>query len=165
MLCSDCNTRDAQVFLKQIVNSQVMQRALCQECAQRVTGAADAQPDALLLQVLAGIENLLTGAPLEPRKPLQCPTCGLRYARFQETGRLGCADCYESFRPALGDLLRRIQGSDQHRGKLPKRSREAKQRLHSQEEFKRLQRRLKAAVEGERFEEAAKLRDQLQGLT
>lgn len=164
MLCSDCQTREAQVYLKQIVNSQVNQRALCQECAQRLGAAEAASPDALLMQVLSGLESLLTGAPVETRRPVQCPTCGLRYARFQETGRLGCADCYEAFRGALTDLLRRVHGSDQHRGKLPKGSREAKQRVVRASELSRLERALKAAIEGERFEEAAGLRDQLQRL-
>ncbi|MBI4347732.1 MAG: UvrB/UvrC motif-containing protein [Elusimicrobia bacterium] len=164
MLCSDCQTREAQVFLKQIVNSQVTQRALCQECAQRLGAAPAASPDALLMQVLAGLESLLTGAPAEPRRPVQCPTCGLRYAKFQETGRLGCADCYEAFRGPLTDLLRRVHGSDQHRGKLPKGSREAKERLQRGEELGRLERALKAAIEAERFEEAAALRDKLQKL-
>lgn len=164
MLCSDCQTREAQVFLKQIVNSQVTQRALCQECAQRLGAAPSASPDALLMQVLAGIESLLTGAPVEARRPVQCPTCGLRYSKFQETGRLGCADCYESFEAALADLLRRVHGSDQHRGKLPKGSREAKQRDRRREELSRLERALKTAIEAERFEEAAALRDKIQQL-
>ena len=164
MICSSCQTREAQVFLKQIVNSQVTQRALCHECAQLAAGSPSAGPDALLMQVLAGLESLLTGAPPEARKPQQCPTCGLRYSQFQETGRLGCADCYEAFRPALTELLRRIHGSDRHRGKLPKGSREAKERSHRREELKLLQRKLKSAIEGERFEEAAGLRDQIQRL-
>ncbi len=165
MLCTDCQTREAQVYLKQIVNSQVTQRALCHECAQRLGAApAGSSPDALLMQVLSGLESLLTGTPIEPKKPVQCPTCGLRYARFQETGRLGCADCYESFHGPLNDLLRRVHGSDQHRGKLPRGSRELKQREHRRDELGRLERALKAAIEGERFEEAAALRDEIQRL-
>ena len=161
MLCSDCQTREAQVYLKQIVNSQVAQRALCHECAQRLGAAPVASPDALLLQVLSGLESILTGSAVEPRRQAQCSTCGLRYARFQETGRLGCADCYESFHGPLTDLLRRVHGSDQHRGKLPKGSREEKQRAQRRDELGRLERSLKAAIEGERFEEAASLRDKI----
>ncbi|MBI5202261.1 MAG: excinuclease ABC subunit B, partial [Elusimicrobia bacterium] len=155
MLCSDCQTREAQVYFKQIVNSQVTQRALCQECAASIGVAAAPSPDAMLMQVLSGLGSLLTGAPVETRRPLQCSTCGLKWTRFEETGRLGCADCYESFRVSLGDLLRRVHGSDQHRGKLPKGSREAKQRENRRDELARLERALKAAIDGERFEEAA----------
>jgi protein arginine kinase activator len=165
MVCSECQTREAQVFLKQIINNQVTQRALCHECAQRIAGMPSAAPDALLMQVLAGLGNLLTGSPVETRKPLTCATCGLKYARFQETGRLGCADCYESFRGQLLDLLRRVHGSDVHRGKLPKGSREAKEREHRKEELAMLKRALKAAIDAERFEEAAALRDQIQRLS
>lgn len=165
MVCSECHARDAQVFLKQIVNNQVAQRALCHECAERLAAAPLAAPDAVLMQILTGLGSLLTGAPAEPKRPLACATCGLRYARFQETGRLGCADCYESFRPAMGDLLRRVHGSDRHRGKLPKGSREAKEREQRREDLQRLKRQLKAAIDGERFEEAAALRDQIQRLS
>lgn len=164
MLCSECQTREAQVYLKQIINNQVTQRALCQECAERLAASPAAAPDALLMQILTGLGSLLTGAPVEPKKPLACATCGLRYSKFQETGRLGCADCYESFRQPLADLLRRVHGSDRHRGKLPKGSREAKERVQRHEELQRLKRQLKAAVDGERFEEAAALHDQIQRL-
>ncbi|MBI4424166.1 MAG: UvrB/UvrC motif-containing protein [Elusimicrobia bacterium] len=164
MLCSECQGREAQVFLKQIVNSQVTQRALCQDCAQKLNLPASATPDALLLEVLAGLGALLGGEPAREAPLEQCPACGLRWTQFQRSGRLGCADCYESFHGRLADLLRRVHGSDQHRGKLPKGSREAKERLHRGEELKRLQKQLKAAIDGERFEEAAALRDRIQKL-
>ena len=165
MLCSDCHAREAHVFIKQIVDSQVIQRALCPDCARRLAeeGGAAAS-DVLLLQMLAGLEGLLGRPGAAAKRALACPTCGLRYSQFQETGRLGCADCYESFREPLAELLRRAQGSDRHRGKLPKGSREARQRENRGEDLRRLERQLKSAIEGERFEEAATLRDQMQRL-
>ena len=164
MLCSDCHAHEAQVFLKQIVDSQVLQRALCPDCARRLAQEAGGSPDVLLMQVLAGLEGLLGRPGAAAKKSLQCATCGLRYSQFQETGRLGCADCYESFREPLTELLRRVHGSDQHRGKLPKGSREARRRAHGREELASLERQLKTAIDKERFEEAATLRDEIQKL-
>ena len=163
MLCSECQSLEAQVFLKQIVNNQVAGRALCHECAHRLSAAHPSGSDELLMQVLSGLGSLL-GGPAARTEALHCPTCGLRYGQFQETGRLGCADCYGAFQAPIADLLRRVHGSDQHRGKLPKGSREAKERAHVQQELRQLQKQLRSAIDGERFEEAAALRDKIQKL-
>ena len=161
MLCSECGKIEAEVFLKQIVNNQVASRALCRDCAQDAAGSA-ATPAALLLQILAGLGGLMgRGVSLDL---LKCKGCGLRYAQFKETGRLGCAECYEAFRAPLSDLLQRIHGAKRHSGKLPKGSREERDRSDLSQELSKLQKQLHEAVSGEQFEEAARIRDRIKRL-
>jgi protein arginine kinase activator len=45
---------------------------------------------------------------------LCCPSCGLDFQSFRETGILGCPDCYESFRVPLGIFLHKTQGAESH---------------------------------------------------
>src|SRR5207248_1290925 len=51
-----------------------------------------------------------------PADGLRCAACGSTLKDFRESGRLGCAQCYESFSAHLKDLLRRLHGSSQHVG-------------------------------------------------
>src|SRR5688500_5821980 len=47
-----------------------------------------------------------------------CAFCGLTFAKFRETGRLGCPHCYATFETHLRGLLRRIHGGTQHPGQV-----------------------------------------------
>lgn len=42
---------------------------------------------------------------------LVCPQCSLSYEQFSNDGRLGCANCYEAFAPAIHSALAML-----HRG-------------------------------------------------
>jgi len=78
---------------------------------------------------------------------------------FRARGRLGCPQCYEVFRASLEPLLEKIHGGTQHVGKAPDESsavdRSRERRLLE------LRRDLQTSVREERYEQAAKLRDEL----
>jgi protein arginine kinase activator len=114
----------------------------------------------------------------------RCPSCGLRLADLRDTGRLGCAACYEAFAQALSELIPRIHGFSSHAGKRPgtpagnapsgaapgaagagKGSREAPARGEAPAaEAARLRGQLREAIAREDFEGAARLRDRLREL-
>ena len=89
---------------------------LCEQCAQQMgveTGGA------ILKSPLGGfITAMGKGAAVLPAAAdgLRCGECGGTLRDFRETGRLGCAHCYQAFEPHLRDLLRRLHGSSQHVG-------------------------------------------------
>ncbi len=94
------------------------------------------------------------------KKP--CPTCGMTYRRFRQTGNLGCPDCYQAFEEQLAPLIQRAQnGADHHRGKTPRRAGASDDR---QLQIRQLIRELDEAVADEKYERAAQLRDRLRGL-
>lgn len=152
MLCSQCGKNEAAVLFKQLVNNQVSQALLCKDCAGSLP---DLNPESALLNLLSAI-----GAGSRPGRPASCASCGLKLSQFSETGRLGCARCYDSFYQPLGDLLRRMHGSSRHTGKKP-RSLAAPPQSRA-EELRRLRAELRAAVDREQFETAAQLRDRIQ---
>ena len=157
MLCDICGKREATVHLTEIINEQVTKLHLCEDCAKKK--GAEMEEHFGLANLLAGLADL--GEPLETvkEKKLQCPSCGLTYADFKKLGKLGCGQCYETFKAYFVPLFKRIHGFDAHVGKTPrKRGRVSRAKKVDIEELKR---RLKKAVELEEFEEAAGLRDEI----
>jgi protein arginine kinase activator len=91
----------------------------------------------------------------------ECPTCGLKFTEFRNTGRLGCPHDYDVFREELVPLLENIHGDTKHCGKSPRHHPLTKE---IQTELMHLRNRLKQAVTQEDYEEAAKLRDRIKNL-
>ena len=88
----------------------------------------------------------------------KCSNCGLTYADFVRTGKLGCSQCYEAFHNQIKPLLNRLHGHFKHMGKIPASIRIQADRIQKIEEIKN---RLKQAVLKEEYEKAAELRDQI----
>ncbi|MGC9372734.1 MAG: UvrB/UvrC motif-containing protein, partial [Thermovirgaceae bacterium] len=86
-----------------------------------------------------------------------CPRCGLDSGEFAQTGKFGCAACYDSFRPSVRQLLRRIHGSEIHRGSRPL----VKSSAQPVDDLQTLRKLLREAVEKEEYERAAVLRDRI----
>ena len=96
-----------------------------------------------------------------PADSLRCRGCGATLRDFRESGRLGCAQCYDSFDGHLRDLLRRLHGSSQHVGERyepPGAGADPRRNLLE------LKDQLRRAVDSENFELAAELRDRIRVL-
>ena len=161
MLCDICKKNEATVHLTEIIDEQMNELHLCEECARQKSVAMEQQFG--LSDLLAGMTDFdKLEKEAEPVTGLKCPNCGLSYADFKKIGRLGCGECYNAFKKYLGPLLKRIHGSTQHTGKSPqKASKVLKKRIDIQE----LRNRLNKAIESEAFEEAAKIRDQIKKIS
>ncbi|MBI4353254.1 MAG: UvrB/UvrC motif-containing protein [Candidatus Omnitrophica bacterium] len=166
MLCDECGKNKATVHLTEIVNDQVTKLNLCETCAkergqdvEQHFGVAD------LLAALSDVEAVPQAAAGAPSK-LKCHHCGLGYEDFRKIGRLGCSECYGSFKPNLLPLLKRIHGAIQHVGKSPDPTllKEYKTLTKLQEELEAAKQDLQKAVKNEEFEEAAALRDKIKFL-
>jgi len=112
---------------------------------------------------MAGLLDTIKSSGLKVNyiKTTACSKCGMTYGRYRELGQLGCDACYEAFEEKLNPLIRRIQGSERHTGKMPVRYRGA---VKIQREILRLRTQLDQAVRREAFEEAALLRDRIKAL-
>ncbi|HVP35737.1 MAG TPA: UvrB/UvrC motif-containing protein, partial [Terriglobales bacterium] len=98
---------------------------------------------------------------IEKEKEPKCPSCGMTLSQFAQRGRLGCGSCYRTFRVQLKDLLRKIHGSDRHRGKIPNLP---GIQMECLKEERKLQEELKKAIDEENFEMAASIRDKIKNL-
>ena len=154
MMCCICKEKEAKVHLTQIVGDKMQKVDLCEECAKQ-KGVNDPTGFSLA-DLLLGL-----GASQEMEQAsadLKCPHCGFTQADFKKAGRLGCSECYVTFRDGLEGLLKSMHKGTRHVGKVPQalqQSRDFAERLKS------LQKKLDKAVADEDFEQAALVRDEM----
>src|SRR5476651_1426888 len=159
MNCDVCKSNEASVFLTQIVDGKMQKVNLCDSCS-KAKGVDDPTGFALadlLLGLGAAQEIERAGGGTAQR----CPGCGFSQADFKKTGRLGCAQCYETFGEGLSSLLKAMHKGTHHTGKVPAR---IARHLERENALKTLQRDLQKAVADENYETAAQIRDQLRTL-
>lgn len=159
MVCDNCGSGDAVVHLTQIVNNEMSTFHLCDKCAAEKGLEPTPEPVNFPLTDFLAQMGEAGGTHPTPEPTEACTFCGLTFAVFKETGRLGCPHCYATFETHLRGLLRRIHGGTQHIGKvyLPPdpSATEMEKRLDA------LRRKLERAVAAEDFERAAKIRDEI----
>jgi protein arginine kinase activator len=160
--CTACQKNLATVTILDLAQgSLVGTQAFCQPCAEQLGVAAPAAPKF----GPEALENILASA-LAGRRPARtevCPGCNLTLSEFRSKGRLGCPRCYETFRAELMPLLQRIHEAQVHTGRLPAVLAKGPP-PPDERSLSDVRRRLEDAVRGERYEEAARLRDELRRL-
>lgn len=155
--CSRCS-KQATLHITELKEGDVHALHLCETCAKDYLSTVEVgqteEPDDLFKHHLdSAIEDL------EEIEHSVCPNCEITFKEFRSQGRLGCPQCYASFADELVPLLENIHGETQHTGKFPKRAPEASRRQHV---LIRLRNQLRTAVESESYEDAARLRDEIQ---
>ena len=153
MKCDVCS-KEATVFLTQIINGQMTTVNLCDSCS-REKGVTDTTGFGLA-------EAFLTPGGPRPSDELVCSACGFTQAQLKKIGRMGCPECYTTFRDGLDSLLSAMHKGTKHVGKIPT------GKAVSQAEMKRViahsREELQKAVKEERYEEAARLKAEIQNL-
>lgn len=162
MRCDNCKERDAVINLTQVEHDSKVTLHLCEQCAQEKGIETGTTVLKSTLGTFLSAMGKGTNLPV-PSDTARCPSCGATLLDFRDSGRLGCAQCYQAFGDHLRDLLRRLHGSSQHVGEryvAPGVNGEAS----AVSELLELRDQLRRAVESENFERAAELRDQIRVL-
>jgi protein arginine kinase activator len=153
MKCQRC-ANPATVHVTDIHSGAKKELHLCETCAEQQQLIK--QKELNLPAILHTIIGQHVGQLTDELARLTCPACGIKYMEFRAEGRLGCPHDYEVFRVGLEPLLQRIHRAGRHVGKAPRCRRLSAAR---QAELVELRGQLRAAVESEVYEEAARLRD------
>lgn len=154
LTCQRCKTRPATIHVTEVAAGGAPAEAhICTVCCQELDWLPATPPPP--------ISELLTAedAPSSPAAPA-CPTCGLSFADYQQVNLLGCAHDWTGLGEPLDELVRRWHGAERHVGRRPGEAGPAA--IDAQRAA--LTAELAAAVAGERYEEAATLRDRLRRL-
>lgn len=171
MLCEKCKKRTATVFYNENINGKTRSYSLCAECAaqlrekgelQDITSMAGSFADpfsALHDDLFGGFFGIPAILSVQPEK--KCPVCGASYDEISRSGKVGCPDCYTTFREELSGLIRSVHGTTTHTGSVPSRHRAKRERT---ERLKELKKELQTAVEKEEYERAASIRDEIRAL-
>lgn len=166
--------KEATVHLTEIVNGNITKLHLCEEHAKQK--GVEMEQHFGIADLLQGLAEYGPPAPESESKKTKCPNCGMTYDDFKKIGRLGCGECYQTFRESLAPLLKRIHGSNQHVGKTsgisvpdkeaaPKAAAPARAKsARGTPDVEALKEKLRQAVAGESYEDAANLRDEIRRL-
>ena len=186
MLCDNCGKREANVRYRENINGKVRELNLCEECSQKLgIGQMDFNMPIDFSSFLGGFMDDLMTPEIMPMfnslKKLTCNNCGSTFDDIINTGRVGCKDCYSVFEDRLDPIIKKLQGSNRHVGRIGKiidskidskngkvenkeeKASEAKDNKE-QSKLEKLQENLKAAIKEERYEDAAKIRDEIKKL-
>lgn len=167
MLCQMCGQHPATTHIKTIVNGKLTQAHLCADCAKK-QGYGN-----LFADWGSGFGSLLSGfmgSAAPARQVTRCPGCGASFEDITRSGKIGCAECYHTFRGQLLPIIQRIHGTAQHKGKVPGSSAlrvtDPNNKIVAVEEtpLEEKKRLLKQAIETQDFERAAILRDEIKEL-
>lgn len=160
------------MHLTEIIDDQMTELHLCEECAREKGTQMEKHFD--LSDLLASLSDMGGAPDLQPQveERLKCQNCGITYQDFRTIGQLGCGECYKAFKKNILPLLKRIHGSTQYFGKMPMivaaasaKFQTARQKVvTTAHELQELKVKLQKAIQGEEFEEAARLRDKIREL-
>lgn len=183
MICERCKIREANIKYTEVINGVKREHNLCSQCAKEMDFGQYSSifdGDFPLGKLLSGLLGMGETAAPEDQERFQvtCPTCHTTYQEFLKNSRFGCADCYQVFDLLIADNIKKLQGSDSHKGKVPRFKPRAAAGEPSLEELEpeiepldsaggeeeKLRRQLDQAVRAEDYELAARLRDEIRSL-
>ncbi len=165
MLCQKCNKNQANTHIKTIINGKLSEYALCNDCAKEM-GYSNFLSGFDFHDLLGGLfDNFSLRDSTE-----KCPKCGSTFDDIISTGKIGCAKCYSVFHDKLKPTIQRIHGTTEHKGKTPEKSalsiseKRTEITISRSGEIEQKKLLLKNAIDEQRFEDAAKIRDEIKSL-
>ncbi|HZW06778.1 MAG TPA: UvrB/UvrC motif-containing protein [Phycisphaerales bacterium] len=182
MKCDRCES-EATVHEVTIKSGRRHEKHLCERCAreQKIPIASNTPLTDLLTQYvsLQAAAKEAKGQAIAATSDM-CPACGMTFASFRQSEKLGCMHCYSTFEGQLSKLLERLHdGATHHVGKTPRRlaacaatpgEERAGQKpprvvvltaAQLQRRVGNLKKKLDEAVTLEQYEKAAQIRDEL----
>lgn len=169
MICEHCKQRESTVTVTQVINGQKSERYYCEVCAAQfhpfnLDFHKDEQlPIHQLVSNWFGLPIWKTGSPEKQSPTTQqvkaCSNCGFTFRHFLSEGKLGCPQCYETFSEQLPQVLEKLQSGTKHNGKAPGEAHQSK--VWMKKQIDSIREQLQNAIADERFEDAARLRDEI----
>ena len=182
MICDNCGKRNANVRYSENINGRKKELNLCEECSKKLgIGQIDFSMPIDFSSFFGGFMDDFVTTEFMPMineiKALKCNSCGYTFNDISNTGKLGCKDCYDVFEDRLDSIIKRIQGANYHVGRIGKtidrkiddktnknKDAEVKKEEKSESKLEKLQEELKQAIKDERYEDAARIRDEIKKL-
>lgn len=176
MKCQNCGKHEANVRYTEIINGEKKEYILCEECAESL-GIKDKMNFNMSMDLGNFFGGFFEDYNSQPSllnsfnnvKTLKCEKCGMTYDDFINAGKFGCENCYTVFSKRLDGVLKNIQGDSIHTGRRGKKSNkninfkteESKIETKEQTKLEKLNNDLNKAIKEERYEDAAKIRDEI----
>lgn len=159
MKCEKCGKNTATTHIKSIVNGVAKEINLCAVCAAK-EGYGNISNVGL-----AGMLASMFGESLQSVSDnvgTKCSVCGATFSNIAKTGKVGCAECYNTFKNELLPYLKRVHGSTVHVGKVPNSAPLIVKPKEKTVDDLRIE--LNRLVSEEKYEQAAVVRDEIKRL-
>lgn len=157
MVCDNCKINAATISWQQSSNDEIFKINLCSSCADKLS--LDIYFSNFFKDFLDEIEKIdFFSKKNESLDIKRCKICGNTLEMLKKTGKVGCSNCYAIFKEELKPILNKIQSSHKHIGKLPQK---LGPKVKIKMEIQELKKELELAVAEEKFELAAKIRDNI----
>lgn len=176
MLCEKCGKNEATVHYSEIINGKKTTYTLCAKCAEEMGIGASPLGGFDAHSLLSGFfgdvfSDKQIGRKTTPAPEKRCPVCSASLHEIAKEGKVGCSECYRTFRDELRSTIRRIHGGASYKGtpmpsaETPAASADPAADAPSPvSEADALRAELYEAIKSENFERAAELRDRIKSL-
>lgn len=177
MICEICKKNPATIHIQEFVNNQKKSMHICAECAEK---RADSQMlfdgNFNLAEILYNISEHI-GLPgfalklkddkneepeAEEQNEITCMKCGWTLSQLRKTGRLGCPQCYNTFRDILDNAFETMHRGKLHVGKKPGGTIDESSAVML--DIMNMKKELEELVQREEYEKAAVVRDKINAL-
>lgn len=168
MKCDMCDN-EAAVFLTQIVDGKMTQVNLCEKCSKE-KGVTDPTGFQLADFLIGTAGAKKAQAAVAEDDTLACSECGFTRAHLKKIGRLGCPECYHTFAADLENMLRAMHKGTRHIGKVPGKTAPSPvtsgrtPKVSVKKRHGELKDSIERAVAEERYEDAARMRDEMRDM-
>ena len=169
MLCELCKKNQATIHIQEIIHNKKKSLHICAQCAAEKVEKDPILKGFNLADMLYNLSDELelpfkteaTEHKVDGQHPtLVCSECGWDSAKFRNTGRLGCAQCYLLFRELLTQGLSTMHKGTLHVGKQPGEPSDCETSRISLS-IMNLQQEMDEYVQREEYEQAAVIRDEI----
>lgn len=152
MFCEKCGKNYATTHIKTVVNGIVREYNLCSECAAKSGYGSNS-----ITGMLASMLGDMALPAIKSQK--HCSVCGTTFSDIAKTGKMGCGECYKTFKDEILPYIKRVHGATKHAGKIPNR---APLIVRPKEKtVADLRQELSRLVAEEKYEQAAVVRDKI----
>ncbi len=152
MLCQKCGKNPATTHIKTAINGVMDEINLCSACAEQYNYSPFGKSNLIdMLATVFGDTQTMLNAKV-------CSCCNSSFNEIAKTGKVGCAQCYTTFKAELLPYIKRVHSTTNHIGKKPN---SAVMVVDKTTEISKLRERLNELIKTEKFEEAAVLRDEI----
>ena len=158
MFCDKCKQNIATTHIKTVVGGVVKEYNLCEACAKE--NGYSHFPDGAFSSILASMLGESAKSSFVETKI--CPSCKATFNSIAKSGKVGCSECYNTFKSELLPYIKRVHGSVAHNGKVPNIVTIANS--EPENEVLNLRDTLNQLISEEKYEEAAIIRDKIREL-
>ena len=172
MLCQNCGKNEVTFRYTQVINGVKKEMNLCDNCAREL-GLKDINFNMPISfsSFLSDFFNDYSDNLLPSfigTEASRCNNCGTTFDNFINSGEFGCSSCYGIFENRISPILKNLQGATRHVGRgyreietKTENTEKVAKTEKKESKLEKLQKDLQKAIKDERYEDAAKIRDEI----